>query len=97
MDVPFTPGRADATHEETDVLSFAVLEPAADGFRNYLKTTHTASAEEMLIDKAQLLGFSSGYMALRCSALNFPVQKICQANRLPVTRPSDYQPMSYLC
>ena len=55
MDVPFTPGRADATHEETDVLSFAVLEPAADGFRNYLKTTHTASAEEMLIDKAQLL------------------------------------------
>lgn len=53
--VPFTPGRADATQEETDVLSFAVLEPKADGFRNYLKPTHTAPAEEMLIDKAQLL------------------------------------------
>jgi catalase-peroxidase len=55
IEVPFTPGRADATQEETDILSFAVLEPAADGFRNYLKSTHTAPAEEMLIDKAQLL------------------------------------------
>jgi catalase-peroxidase len=53
--VPFTPGRADASQEQTDVESFAVLEPAADGFRNYLKNHHTASAEEMLIDKAQLL------------------------------------------
>jgi catalase-peroxidase len=53
--VPFTPGRADATQAQTDVVSFAVLEPAADGFRNYLKPHHAASAEEMLIDKAQLL------------------------------------------
>ncbi len=53
--VPFTPGRADASQAQTDVVSFAVLEPAADGFRNYLKSHHTASAEEMLIDKAQLL------------------------------------------
>ncbi len=53
--VPFTPGRADATQEQTDVVSFAVLEPAADGFRNYLKKKHTASAEELLVDKAQLL------------------------------------------
>jgi catalase-peroxidase len=53
--VPFTPGRADASQEQTDVESFEVLEPAADGFRNYLKTKHTASAEELLIDKAQLL------------------------------------------
>ena len=53
--VPFTPGRSDATQEQTDVESFAVLEPAADGFRNYLKSRHIASAEEMLVDKAQLL------------------------------------------
>jgi catalase-peroxidase len=53
--VPFTPGRADASQEQTDVDSFRALEPHADGFRNYLKTHHTASAEEMLIDKAQLL------------------------------------------
>jgi catalase-peroxidase len=53
--VPFTPGRTDASQEQTDVESFDVLEPAADGFRNYLKSHHTASAEEMLVDKAQLL------------------------------------------
>jgi catalase-peroxidase len=53
--VPFTPGRADATQDQTDVESFAVLEPAADGFRNYFKPKHATSAEEMLIDKAQLL------------------------------------------
>ena len=53
--VPFVPGRADATQEQTDVESFAVLEPAADGFRNYLKPRHRTSAESMLVDKAQLL------------------------------------------
>jgi catalase-peroxidase len=53
--VSFTPGRTDASQEQTDVESFAVLEPAADGFRNYIKARHTASAEEMLVDKAQLL------------------------------------------
>jgi catalase-peroxidase len=56
--VPFAPGRTDASQEQTDVTSFAVLEPAADGFRNYLKTVHTVSAEELLIDKAQLLTLS---------------------------------------
>ena len=55
LNVPFTPGRADATMEQTDIASFAVLEPVADGFRNYLKPRHTASAEELLIDKAQLM------------------------------------------
>ncbi|MBL9167760.1 MAG: catalase/peroxidase HPI [Verrucomicrobiales bacterium] len=53
--VPFTPGRMDATQEQTDVASFAVLEPIADGFRNYLKCKYTISAEALLIDKAQLL------------------------------------------
>ena len=53
--IPFTPGRTDASQEQTDVESFAVLEPIADGFRNYLKGKQTVSAEAMLIDKAQLL------------------------------------------
>jgi catalase-peroxidase len=53
--VPFIAGRVDASQEQTDVESFEVLEPAADGFRNYFKSHHTASAEEMLVDKAQLL------------------------------------------
>lgn len=53
--VPFTPGRSDASQEQTDVESFAVMEPIADGFRNYTKGHYTTSAEEMLVDKAQLL------------------------------------------
>ncbi|MEI9864707.1 MAG: peroxidase family protein [Limisphaerales bacterium] len=53
--VPFTPGRMDASQEQTDVESFAVLEPIADGFRNYLKGRYTMSAEALLVDKAQLL------------------------------------------
>ena len=55
ISVPFTPGRTDATQDQTDVDSFAILEPNADGFRNYLKATYTVSAEEMFIDKAQLM------------------------------------------
>lgn len=57
--VPFTAGRTDASQEQTDVESFAVLEPIADGFRNYLKKKYAISAEEMLIDKAQLLTLSA--------------------------------------
>ncbi|PUB72204.1 MAG: catalase/peroxidase HPI [gamma proteobacterium symbiont of Ctena orbiculata] len=53
--VPFAPGRMDASQEQTDVESIAVLEPEADGFRNYMKTKYTVSAEEMLVDRAQLL------------------------------------------
>jgi catalase-peroxidase len=53
--VPFTPGRMDTSQEQTDVVSFSALEPEADGFRNYLKTRYTVPAEEMLVDKAQLL------------------------------------------
>ena len=64
MTVPFTPGRTDASQEQTDVESFAVLEPAADGFRNYLKDRYTASAEELLVDRAQLLGLTAPEMAV---------------------------------
>ena len=53
--VPFTPGRTDALQDQTDTVSFAVLEPVADGFRNYLKTKYSISAEELLVDRAQLL------------------------------------------
>jgi len=55
VNVPFTPGRMDATQEQTDAASFALLEPMADGFRNYLKTKYIISTEELLLDKAQLL------------------------------------------
>ncbi len=62
--VPFTPGRTDATQEQTDVASFAVLEPAADGFRNYLKTQYVITAEEMLVDKAQLMTLTAPEMTV---------------------------------
>ena len=55
VSVPFIPGRMDASQEQTDVESFSVLEPEADGFRNYLKTKYTVPAEQMLVDRAQLL------------------------------------------
>ncbi len=60
--VPFTPGRMDASQEQTDVESFAVLEPVADGFRNYLKANYSVSAEELLVDKAQLLTLTAPEM-----------------------------------
>jgi catalase-peroxidase len=58
VSVPFTPGRADASQEQTDVEGFGYLEPLADGFRNYLKTKYMATAEEMLVDRAQLLSLT---------------------------------------
>ncbi len=62
--VPFTPGRTDASQEQTDVESFAVLEPVADGFRNYLKTKYAVSAEELLVDRAQLLTLTAPEMTV---------------------------------
>jgi catalase-peroxidase len=62
--VPFTPGRMDASQEQTDAASFAVLEPKADGFRNYQKTAYAVSAEELLVDKAQLLTLSAPEMTV---------------------------------
>ena len=64
VSVPFTPGRADTSQEQTDVESFSVLEPAADGFRNYLNTQCTVSAEEMLVDRAQLLTLTAPEMTV---------------------------------
>ena len=67
--VPFTPGRMDASQTQTDVVSFAVLEPEADGFRNYMKRKYSVSAEEMLVDKAQLLTLSPPEMTVLIGGL----------------------------
>jgi catalase-peroxidase len=67
--VSFAPGRTDASQEQTDVESFAVLEPAADGFRNYLKTKYSVSAEELLIDRAQLLTLTAPEMTVLVGGL----------------------------
>ena len=64
VQVPFTPGRMDASQDQTDEKSFAVLEPQADGFRNYLKTKYTVSTEELLVDKAQLLTLTAPEMTV---------------------------------
>ena len=69
VEVPFTGGRGDATQEWTDVESFAVMEPAADGFRNYLKTKHSVKTEELLLDRASLLGLSAPEMAVLLAGL----------------------------
>jgi len=76
VEVPFTPGRTDATQDQTDVDSFAMLEPAADGFRNYQKTDFSVSPEELLVDRAQLLTLSAPEMTalvggLRVLGANF--------------------------
>jgi catalase-peroxidase len=62
VSVPFSPGRMDASQEQTDSASFAVLEPVADGFRNYLKKKFTVPAEHLLVDKAQLLTLTAPEM-----------------------------------
>ena len=64
VSIPFTPGRMDATQEQTDAASFAVLEPMADGFRNYLKTKYTVPTEALLVDKAQLLTLTAPEMTV---------------------------------
>jgi catalase-peroxidase len=69
IDVPFAPGRTDASQEQTDVESFAVLEPTADGFRNYLGKGHTRPAEQLLVDRAQLLTLTAPEMTVLVGGL----------------------------
>ena len=93
--VPFTPGRADAAQEQTDEVSFAPLEPAADGFRNYLKAKHTASSEEMLVDKAQLLTLTVPEMTallggMRVLDTNFDQSRHGVFTEKPGTLTNDY-------
>ncbi len=93
--VPFTPGRADASQEQTDVESFAVLEPVADGFRNYLKKKYSISAEEMLVDKAQLLTLTAPEMTalvggLRVLNTNFDKSKLGVFTNRPEALTNDF-------
>lgn len=93
--VPFTPGRADASQEQTDVESFSILEPAADGFRNYYKSKHKTSAEEMLVDKAQLLTLTAPEMTvllggMRVLNTNFGQSKNGIFTKRPETLTNDF-------
>lgn len=93
--VPFTPGRADATQEQTDVESFAVLEPEADGFRNYFKPKHSVSAEELLVDKGQLLTLTAPEMTalvggMRVLNTNFDTSKHGVFTKRPESLTNDF-------
>ncbi|MFI5401868.1 MAG: peroxidase family protein, partial [Planctomycetota bacterium] len=93
--VPFTPGRMDASPDQTDVASFAVLEPAADGFRNYMKTKYTLSAEELLVDRAQLLTLTAPEMTvlvggMRVLGANFGESKHGVFTKRPETLTNDF-------
>jgi catalase-peroxidase len=93
--VPFTPGRMDASQEQTDAESFAVLEPVADGFRNYLKSKYSIPAEALLIDKAQLLTLTAPEMTalvggMRVLGANFGQTKHGVLTRRPETLTNDF-------
>jgi catalase-peroxidase len=95
VEVPFTPGRMDASAEQTDVDSFAVLEPIADGFRNYAKKKYTISAENLLIDKAQLLNLTAPEMTvllggLRVLHANYDQSKLGVLTHRPETLTNDF-------
>ncbi|MFZ7144304.1 MAG: catalase/peroxidase HPI [Bacteroidota bacterium] len=95
INVPFTPGRTDASQAQTDVESFAVLEPAADGFRNYFEPKHTTTAEEMLVDKAQLLNLTAPEMTaliggMRVLNTNYDGSKHGVFTKQPETLTNDY-------
>ncbi|TYL43777.1 catalase/peroxidase HPI [Dickeya sp. ws52] len=80
VNVPFTPGRMDASQEQTDVESFAVLEPIADGFRNYLKGRYSVAAEALLVDKAQLLTLNAPEMTVLVGGLRVLGANVDQAS-----------------
>ncbi len=93
--VPFTPGRTDASQEQTDVGSFAVLEPAADGFRNYLKAKYAVTAEELLVDRAQLLTLTAPEMTvlvggMRVLNVNFGKSQHGVFTKRPETLTNDF-------
>jgi len=93
--VPFTPGRTDASQEQTAVKAFAVLEPAADGFRNYLKTKYAVTAEELLVDRAQLLTLTAPEMTvliggMRALNANFGQSQHGVFTRRPETLTNDF-------
>ena len=93
--VPFTPGRSDASQEQTDIASFAMLEPAADGFRNYLNGRFTVSAEELLVDRAQLLDLTAPEMTvlvggMRVLNANFGQSRHGVFTRRPETLTNDF-------
>jgi catalase-peroxidase len=95
IEVPFTPGRTDASQDQTDVASFAVLEPNTDGFRNYTKTKYSISAEEMLLDKAQLLTLTAPEMTvliggMRVLGTNFDQSKHGVFTNRPGLLTNDY-------
>jgi catalase-peroxidase len=93
--VPFAPGRMDALQEQTDVTSFAVLEPVADGFRNYLKSKFSVSAEELLVDRAQLLTLTAPEMTvliggMRVLDANFGRSQHGVFTKRPMTLTNDF-------
>jgi len=93
--VPFTPGRTDASQEQTDVKAFAVLEPAADGFRNYLKAKFAVTAEELLVDRAQLLTLTAPEMTvlvggMRVLNANFAQSQSGVFTKRPETLTNDF-------
>jgi catalase-peroxidase len=93
--VPFKPGRTDALQEQTDVVSFGVLEPAADGFRNYLKTRYDVPAEELLVDRAQLLTLTAPEMTvliggMRVLNANFGQSQHGVFTKVPETLTNDF-------
>ena len=93
--VPFTPGRTDASQEQTDALSFFVLEPTADGFRNYLKSKYTVPAEKLLVDRAQLLTLTAPEMTvllggMRVLNVNFDQSEYGVFTHRPETLTNDF-------
>jgi catalase-peroxidase len=95
VSVPFTPGRTDASQEQTDVVSFAALEPAADGFRNYQKSKYAVTAEELLVDRAQLLTLTAPEMTvlvggMRSLGANFGQSRHGVFTQRPETLTNDF-------
>ena len=95
MKIPFSPGRTDATQEQTDVASFAVLEPTADGFRNYVRKGLDGSAAELLVDRANLLTLTAPEMTvliggLRALNANFGQSKLGVFTKRPGTLTNDF-------